>query len=155
MPRIADLLDALARATVFSKIDLKSGYHQIRVRDEDVYKTAFRTRFGQYEYLVMPFGLTNALAMFMMLMNNILRPFMGQFVVDFIDDMLVYSKNLIEHEIHLNSIFQALQQQSLFANSEKTFLCLAEIEYLGHIISADGIRMDRKKVAIILAWPVP
>ena len=88
-------------------------------------------------------------------MNDILRPFMGQFVVDFIDDVLVYSKNLIDHEAHLHSIFQALQQQGLFANSDKTFLCLEEIEYLGHIVSADGIRMDPKKVAVILAWPMP
>ena len=155
MPRIDDLLDALGGATVFSKIDLKSGYHQIRVRDEDVHKTAFRTRFGQYEYLVMPFGLTNAPATFMMLMNDILRPFMGQFVVDFIDDVLVYSKNLIDHEVYLHSIFQALREHGLLANSDKTFLFLAEIEYLGYIVSADGIRMDPKKVAVILAWPMP
>ena len=102
----------------------------------------------------MPFGLTKTPATFMMFMNDILRPFMGKFVVDFIDDVLVYSKNLIEHEIHLNSAFQALRQQSLFANSEKTFLCLAKIEYLGHIVFADRIRMDPKKVAVILAWPV-
>ena len=103
----------------------------------------------------MPFGLTNAPATFMMLMNDILRPFMGQFVVDFIDDVLVYSKHLIEHEIHLNSVFQALQQQSLFANFEKTFLCLAKIEYLGYIVFVNGIHMDPNKVAIILSWPVP
>ena len=155
MPRIDDLLDALERATVFSKIDLKSGYHQIRVRDEDVYKIAFHTRFGQYEYLVMPFGLTNAPATFMMLMNDILRPFMGQFVVDFIDDVLVYSKNIIDHEVHLHFVFQALRDHGLFANTDKTFLCLAKIEYLSHIVFADGIRMDPKKVAVILAWPVP
>ena len=155
MPRIDDLLEALARATVFSKIDLKSGYHHIRVRDEDVYKIAFRTHFGWYEYLVVLFGLTNAPTTFMMLMNDVLRPFTGFFVVNFIDDVLVYSKNLIDHEVHLHSVFQALRQHGLFANSEKTFLCLVEIEYLGHIVSAYGIRMDPKKVAVILAWPVP
>ena len=139
MSRIDDLLDALHGAIVFSKIDLKSGYHQIRVKEEDVYKTAFRTRFGQYEYLVMPFGLTNAPAIFMMLMNDVLRPFMGQFVVDFIDDVLVYSKSLQEHEPHLFTVFQALRDIKLYANSDKTCLCLNEIDYLGHVISADGI----------------
>ena len=103
----------------------------------------------------MPFGLTNAPATFMILMNDILRPCMGQFVVNFIDEVLVYSKNLIDHEVHLHSVFQALRQHGLFANLDKTILCLAEIEYLGHIVSADGIRMDPKKVSIILAWAVP
>ena len=155
MPRVDDLLDALGGATIFSKIDLKSGYHQIRIRDEDVHKTAFRTRFGHYEYLVMPFGLTNAPATFMMLMNDILRPFMGQFVVDFIDDVLVYSKNIIEHESHLRSVFQQLREIGLYANKDKTCLCMTEVEYLGHIVSAQGISMDPKKVSVILAWPMP
>ncbi|MCO5560625.1 hypothetical protein L7F22_014241 [Adiantum nelumboides] len=132
MPRIDDLLDALGGATIFSKIDLKSGYHQIRVKDEDVFKIAFRTRFGQYEYLVMPFGLTNAPATFMMLMNDILRLYMGKFVVDFNDDVLVYSKSIEDHESQLVTVFQTLREAKLYANPEKTALCLAEIEYLGN-----------------------
>ena len=152
MPRVDYLLDALGEATIFSKIDLKSGYHQIRIRDEDVHKTAFQTRFGHCEYLVMPFGLTNAPATFMMLMNDILRPFMDQFVVDFIDDVLVYSKNIIEYESHLRSV---LREIGLYANKDKTCLCMIEVEYLGHIVSAQGISMDPKKVSVVLAWPVP
>ena len=102
----------------------------------------------------MPFGLTNAPATFMMLMNDILQPFMGQFVVDFIDDVLVYSKNIIEHESHLRSVFQQLREIGLYANKDKTCLCMTEVEYLGHIVSAQGISMDPKKVSVILAWPV-
>ena len=102
----------------------------------------------------MPFGLTNALATFMMLMNDILCPFMGKFVVDFIDDVLVFSINIIEHESHLFIFFQALHETRLFANKEKTSLCMTEIDYLGHIVFAAEIRMEPKKVTVILAWPI-
>ena len=103
----------------------------------------------------MPFGLSNAPATFMMLMNDIFQPFMGQFVVDFIDDVLVYSKNIIEHESHLRSVFQQLREIWLYANKDKTFLCMAEVKYLGHIVSAQVISMDPNRVSVILAWPMP
>ena len=155
MARIDDLLDALYGAKVFSKIDLKSGYHQIRIRAEDVHKTAFRSRFGHYEFLVMPFGLTNAPATFVMLMNDLLRPFIGKFVVHFIDDILVYSKSIVEHREHLKEVFTVLREAILFANKKKTELCLTKLVYLGFIITLNSVEMDSKKVTTILEWLAP
>lgn len=140
---------------MFSKIDLKSGYHQVRVHEEDMSKTAFRTRFGHYEFLVMPFGLTNPPATFMMLMNDVLRPFMGKFVINFIDDILVYSKGEVMHVSHLRTTLSTLRKNILFANNKKSELFQKEITYLGFMVSADGIKPDPRKVAVLLAWPVP
>ena len=111
LPRIDDLFDQLRGATVFSKIDLRSGYHQVRIKDEDIFKTAFRTRYGHYEFVVMPFGLTNTPTTFMCLMNSILSNYLDKFVVGFIDDILIYSKNKQEHGEHLKIILQVLREQ--------------------------------------------
>ncbi|GJR17594.1 retrotransposon protein, putative, ty3-gypsy subclass [Tanacetum coccineum] len=117
LPRIDDLFDQLQGSSVYSKIDLRSGYHQLRVREEDIPKTAFRTRYGHYEFQVMPFGLTNAPAVFMDLMNRVCKPYLDKFVIVFIDDILIYSKNKQEHEEHLKLILELLKKEELYANA--------------------------------------
>ncbi|XP_019241067.1 PREDICTED: uncharacterized protein LOC109221061, partial [Nicotiana attenuata] len=119
LPRIDDLFDQLQGARVFSKIDLRSGYHQLKIRDSDVPKTAFRTRYGHYEFLVMSFCLTNAPAAFMDLMNRVFRPYIDSFVIVFIDDILIYSRSLGEHEQHLRVVLQTLREQKLYAKFSK------------------------------------
>ncbi|XP_019256444.1 PREDICTED: uncharacterized protein LOC109234852 [Nicotiana attenuata] len=119
LPRIDDLFDQLQGARVFSKIDLRSGYHQLKIRDSDVPKTAFRTRYGHYEFLVMSFGLTNAPAAFMDLMNRVCRPYIDSFVIVFIDDILIYSRSLGEHEHHLRVVLKTLREQNLYAKFSK------------------------------------
>ena len=146
LPRIDDLFDQLKGASVFSKIDLRSGYHQMRVKDEDVPKTAFRTRYGHFEFLVMPFGLTNAPAAFMDLMNRIFRPYLDRFVVVFIDDILIYSKNKEEHGEHLRIVLQTLRDHQLYAKFTKCQFWLSEVDFLGHVISVEGVRVDASKV---------
>ena len=127
MPRIDELFDQLRGAKYFSKIDLRLGYHQVHIREQDVPKTAFRTRFGHYEFLVMPFGLTNAPALFMMLMDTVLRPYLGKFVVVFLDDILVYNKTCKEHTEHLRSVFTLLRQHLLFVKERKCVFFSEEI----------------------------
>ncbi|GJV90234.1 putative reverse transcriptase domain-containing protein [Tanacetum coccineum] len=122
LPRIDDLFDQLQGSNVYSKIDLRSGYHQLRVREEDILKTAFRTRYGHYEFQVMPFGLTNAPTVFMDLMNRVCKPFLDKFMIVFIDDILIYSKNKKEHEEHLKAILELLKKEELYATFSK---CLA------------------------------
>ncbi|KAD3640566.1 hypothetical protein E3N88_29789 [Mikania micrantha] len=133
LPRIDDLFDQLQGAQYFSKIDLRSGYHQLRIQEEDIPKTAFRTRYGHYEFMVMPFGLTNAPAVFMDLMNRVCKPYLDQFVIVFIDDILIYSKNEKEHKQHLKT----------------------EVQFLGHVINSDGIHVDPAKIEAIKNWDVP
>ena len=146
LPRIDILFDQLVRAKVFSKIDLHSGYHQIKIRAEDIPKTAFSTRYGLYEYLVMSFGLTNAPAHFMYLMNSVFMPELDKFVVVFIDDILIYSKNEEEHAEHLRIVLQRLREHKLYAKFSKCDFWLKEVQFLGHIISEAGISVDPSKI---------
>ncbi|WJX17476.1 hypothetical protein P8452_07389 [Trifolium repens] len=155
LPRIDDLMDQLKGASIFSKIDLRSGYHQIRVKEDDIPKTAFRSRYGHYEYLVMPFGLTNAPAVFMDYMNRIFRPYLDQFVVVFIDDILIYSKNNEEHEEHLRIVLQTLKDRQLYAKFSKCEFWLKKVQFLGHVISKEGIAVDPAKVEAVTKWESP
>ena len=139
LPRIDDLFDKLKGASIFSKIDLRSRYHQLRIKDVDVHKTAFRTRYGHYEFLEMPFGLTNAPAAFMDLMNRVFRPHVDHFVVVFIDDILVYSKDRENHDTHLRVVLETLRKERLYAKPSKCEFWLNEVSFLGHIVSKEGI----------------
>ena len=155
LPRIKDLFDQLKGADVFSKIDPRSGYYQLRVKEVDVSKTAFRTRYGHYEFLVMPFGLTNAPVAFMDLMNRVFRPYVDQFVVVFIDDILVYSKDAQEHEQHLRIVLETLRENSLYAKFRKCDFWLKEDSFLGHIVYVEGIRVDSAKIEVVVNWKPP
>jgi hypothetical protein len=155
LPRIDDLMDQLVGAHVFSKIDLRSGYHQIRVKADDIPKTAFRTRYGHYEYSVMPFGVTNAPGVFMEYMNRIFHPYLDKFVVVFIDDILVYSKSEEEHAEHLKVVLQTLKDKKLYAKLSKCEFWLKEVSFLGHVISSNGIAVDPSKVSAVLQWEAP
>jgi hypothetical protein len=140
---------------VFSKIDLRSGYHQIKIRDEDIPKTAFSTRYRIYENLVMSFGLTNTPAHFMYLMNSIFMPELDKFVVVFIDDILVYSKSTEDHEEHLRVVLQQLRDHQLYAKFSKCEFWINEVPFLGHVISSEGIAVDPNKVRDVLDWETP
>jgi hypothetical protein len=155
LPRIDILFDQLAGAKVFSKIDLRSGYHQIKIRSSDIPKTAFSTRYGLYEYLVMSFGLTNAPAYFMYLMNSIFMQELDKFVVVFIDDILIYSKNSEDHAQHLHVILQQLRDHRLYAKFSKCEFWLNTVKFLGHTISGDGISIDPSKVQEVMDWQPP
>ncbi|KAK8625988.1 hypothetical protein V6N13_133643 [Hibiscus sabdariffa] len=155
LPRIDDLFDQLEGATVFSKIDLRSGYYQLKVKEQDVLKTAFRTRYGHYEFLVMPFGLTNAPAAFMDLMNRVFHEYLDQFVVVFIDDILVYSRTEEDHDRHLRLVLQTLLENQLYAKLSKCEFWIREVVFLGHVVSSEGIRVDPKKVEAIVNWKQP
>jgi hypothetical protein len=155
LPRIDVLFDQLVGAKVFSKIDLHLGYHQIKISASDIPKTAFSTRYGLYEFLVMSFGLTNAPAYFMYLMNSLFMPDLDKFVVVFIDDILVYSKNEDEHTKHLHTVLQRLCDHQLYAKLSKCDFWLREIKFLGHTISQDGISVDPEKVQEVMDWKPP
>ena len=149
LPMINDLFDQLEGATVFSKIDLRSGYHQLKIREQDIPKTAFTTRYGLYEYTVMSFGLTNAPAYFMNMMNKVFTGFLDKFVVVFIDDILVFSKNKQEHEVHLRLVLEKLREHQLYAKFSKCEFWLDEVAFLGHVISGNGVAVDPSKVAAV------
>jgi hypothetical protein len=155
LPRIDILFDQLSKGKVFSKIDLRSGYHQIKIQPEDVPKTAFSTRYGLYEYLVMSFGLTNAPAHFMYLMNSVFMPELEKFVVVFIDDILVYSENEEDHVDHLRVVLTRLREHQLYAKFSKCEFWLREVPFLGHVLSDGGIMVDPTKVQEVLNWKAP
>ncbi|KAD6795610.1 hypothetical protein E3N88_06506 [Mikania micrantha] len=155
LPRIDDLFDQLQGSSYFSKIDLRSGYHRVRVNEEDVPKTAFRTRYGHYGFLVMPFGLTNAPAVFMDLMNRVCKPYLDKFIIVFIDDILVYSRTKQEHEGHLRMLLELLRKEKLYAKFSKCEFWLREVQFLGHVINDKGIQVDPTKVEAVMRWETP
>ncbi|GJX10030.1 reverse transcriptase domain-containing protein [Tanacetum coccineum] len=155
LPRIDDLFDQLQGSSIYSKIDLRSGYHQLRVREEDIPKTAFRTRYGHYEFQVMPFGLTNAPAVFMDLMNRVCKPHLDKFVIVFIDDILIYSRNEKEHEEHLKTILELLKKEELYAKFSKCEFWINTVKFLGHVIDSSGIHVDPAKIEAVKNWASP
>ncbi|GJR47439.1 putative reverse transcriptase domain-containing protein [Tanacetum coccineum] len=155
LPRINNLFDQLQGSSVYSKIDLRSGYHQLRVREEDIPKTVFRTRYGHYEFQVMPFGLTNAPAVFMDLMNRVCKPYQEKFIIVFIDDILIYSKNKQEHEEHLKLILELLKKKELYAKFSKCELWIPNVQFLGHVIDSQDIHVDPAKIESIKDWASP
>ncbi|GJX71583.1 putative reverse transcriptase domain-containing protein [Tanacetum coccineum] len=152
LPRIEDLFDQLHGSSVYSKIDLRSGYHQLRVQEEDIPKTAFKTRYGHYEFQVMPFGLTNAPAVFMDLMNWVCKLYLDKFIIVFIDDILIYSKNKQEHEEHLKLILELLKKEELYAKFSKCEIWIPKVQFLGHVIDSQGIHVDPAKIESIKDW---
>jgi hypothetical protein len=155
LPKIEDLFYQMKGAGVFSKIDLRSRYHQLNIRESDIPETAFCTRYGLYEYTVMFFGLTNAPAYFMYLMNKVFMEYLDKFVVVFIDDILIFSKTEEEHEKHLRLVLEKLGSNQLYAKFSKCEFWLTKVAFLGHVISAEGISVDPGKVRDVLNWMPP
>ncbi|GJZ59309.1 putative reverse transcriptase domain-containing protein [Tanacetum coccineum] len=149
LPRIDDLFDQLQGACYLSKIDLRLGYHQLRVHEDDIPKTAFRKRYGHFEFTVMPFGLTNAPAVFINLMNRVCKPYLDKFVIVFIDDILIYSKTKEEHEVHLKLVLELLRKEKLYAKFSKCEFWLQEVHFLGHMVNQSGIHVNPSKIEAV------
>jgi hypothetical protein len=155
LPRMEDLLDRLKKAMFFSKIDLRSGYHQMKIREQDIPKTAFTTRYGLYEFVVVSFGLTNTSAYIMNFMNKVFMEELDRFVVVFIDDILIYPETTEEHEEHLRIMLERLMQQKLYAKFSKCEFWMDKVAFLGHMLSAEGIAVDPSKVEPVTKWEQP
>jgi hypothetical protein len=155
LPTIDDLFDQLKDTKIFSKIDLRLGYHQVRIKEEDISKTAFRTRYGHYKFTVVLFGLSNAPVVFMCLMNGFFQEYLDKFVIVFLDDILIYFKSKEEHEHNFRMVLQVLRDHHFYAKLSKRSFYQKQIHYLGHIISKDGIAVDSKKIETIREWSVP
>ncbi|RYP53614.1 hypothetical protein DL770_010985 [Monosporascus sp. CRB-9-2] len=155
LPLITEMKDRLHGAQWFTSLDLREGYNQIRIKPGNEWKTAFRTKYGFFEYLVMPFGLTNAPATFQRMINHVLREYLDIFVVCYLDDILIYSKTKEEHTKHVHKVLQALQNANLLVNAEKSTFHVQEVEYLGHVITPGYIKMDPKKLAAVKEWAQP
>ncbi|GJR96501.1 putative reverse transcriptase domain-containing protein, partial [Tanacetum coccineum] len=153
--RIDDLFDQLQGSRVYSKIDLRSGYHQLRIQEEDIPKTTFRTRYGHYEFQVMPFELTNAPALLTDLMNRVCKPYLDKSVIIFIDDILIYSNNKKEHEVHLKLILRLLKEEKLFAKFSKCEFWLLKVQFLAYVIDSEGIHVDPAKIESVKDWASP
>ena len=155
LPMIDDLFDQLRGAKIFSKINLRLGYHEMRIKEEDISKTTFRTRYGHYEFRVVPFGLTNVPSMFMCLLNGIFRNYLDKFIIVLLEDILIYSKIEEEHEENLRITLQVLREKQLYAKSRKSSLYQGWIQYLGHIIFEEGMAVDWEKIKEIKEWTTP
>jgi len=155
LPLISDLIDRVKGAKIFTKLDLKSAYNLVRIKEGDEYKTAFRTRYGHYEYLVMPFGLKNAPATFQHFINDVLSDYLDDFVISYIDDILIYSNNIEEHHEHVKLVLKKLLENNLYVKLEKCEFDVEQTTFLGYVISKNGLEMDENKVKAILEWPIP
>ena len=155
LPRIDDLFDQLRGAQIYSKIDLLTGYHQLRVKEADIPKTAFRTWYGHFEFTVMPFRLTNGPITFMDLVHRVFQPYLDQFVVVFVDDILMYSKSEEEHEDHFRVVLQVLRDHQLYAKFSKCEFWLTKVKFLGYVVSASGVLVDPEKVEAVMSWEMP
>lgn len=155
IPKMDELIDELHRAKNFSKLDLRAGYHQIHIVDEDIRKLAFRTHHGHYEFTVIPLGLTNAPTTFQATMNQLLAEFLRKFVIVFFNDILIYSLSIEDHLQYLYTVLKLLAEQSFFLRQKKCCFGVKELAYLGHIISTEGVRPNPDKVKAVQAWPIP